>query len=77
MSPLSLVSRLVQERNSTPNRSRDDHTFTNQHMALVTESPSRDLCAAVICFAMPFSLHLGGAMRVLIEERNSGLYLPI
>jgi hypothetical protein len=26
---------------------------------------------------MPFSLHLGGAMRVLIEERNSGLYLCV
>ena len=33
MSPLSLVSVLVQERNSIPNSSRLDHSFTNQHMA--------------------------------------------
>ena len=75
MRPLSFVSKLVQERNSTPNRSREDHSLMNQHIASMAGSPSSDLCVAVICFAIPFSLHFGGAMRFLIEDRNSGLYL--
>ena len=36
MSPFSLLSVLVQERNSMPKSSRDDHSFTNQHFASVT-----------------------------------------
>jgi len=31
--PLSLVSTFVEEKNSIPNNSSEDHTFTNQHLA--------------------------------------------
>lgn len=75
ISPFSLVSMLVQERNSMPNSSREDQSLMNQHLASATVTPSRLECCAMICLEMAFTLHLGGAMRPLMLVRNSGPYL--
>ncbi len=75
MSPLSLVSVFVQERNSIPNSSREDQSFTNQHLASWLERPSSDVCSTIIFLAMVFILHFGGAIIFLRETRKSGEYL--
>lgn len=73
--PFSLVSMFVQEKNSIPNSSREDQSLMNQHLASATVTPSREECCAVICLAMAFTLHLGGAMSPLMVLMKSGLYL--
>jgi len=75
MRPLSLVSMFVQERNSIPNNSRDDHNLTNQHLASCADTPSRDECSARIFLAIVFILHFGGAIIFFRGIRISGEYL--
>ena len=63
------------ERNSIPNSSREDQSLTNQHLASATDTPSSAECWDVICLAMPFTLHFGGAIRALMALMKSELYL--
>ncbi len=75
INPLSLVSMFVQERNSIPKSSKEDHNLMNQHLASATVTSSREECSAIICLATALILHFGGAMTPLIVLIKSGLYL--
>lgn len=84
ISPFSLVSMLVQERNSIPNSSKLDHSFTNQHLASRTamedtayiHSVHKDWCLSLLYHEdlpdSPFSAACSASIclaRFCIESR--------